>query len=130
MEPYRSQPFRGGLEQESQGHLNLARGTYGFVYDAESRGRVIEWLTFHGEIIVELVLGDIVDRDIEAGSVGLIEDVEGIFHSIAFGEFSQFHKGNVSLPLPRLAEDVALSVGEVGLEGVACRNRPVEIPGT
>jgi hypothetical protein len=58
------------LEDQVQGHLDLARAAYGFVDYAQAGGRIVERLTLHREVIVELVLRNIVDGDVEARGVG------------------------------------------------------------
>ena len=81
------------LESQVQGHLDLARPTNGFIHGAEADRAIIErgegWslagcaaagrsdgCTGDGETIEELVLGNGVEGDIEAGCIGDVENLE------------------------------------------------------
>jgi len=88
------------LERQVQGHLDLTRAAYGFVDYAQAGGRVVEGLTYYWKVVVELVLGNVVDGDVEAGGIGYVENIEGIFQRVALGKRSQFGERNVGAALP------------------------------
>src|ERR1700683_250526 len=128
-----------GLELKTERHLNLPRAADRLVYDAQTEWTVVErsvglrratvWQRirpFHGDIVVELVLRDIIERKIKARRVGQVEDVEAVLQRDAFGDFGVLHDGYVRAPLRGLPEDIALARREVGFESVARRNRAVQ----
>ena len=76
------------------------------------------------------VLGDVIDRDIETGRIGQVEDIEAVLHGHPLGDLSYLHERNVRAPLPRLPEDIALAViDEVGLIRIIGGNRAIERAG-
>jgi len=81
----------------------------------------------NGEAIVELVLTDVVDRNVEAGRVGYVENVKTELNTDTFGEFGQFHDGNVHALLPGLPENIALTGREIGFERITGRNRAIQV---
>src|ERR1700688_4487760 len=118
----------GRLEFEFQRHLNLARAADGFVHRSQAGGRVVKAAgtargkrrrAHYWELVIELILRNVVDGDIEAGGVGHVEDIEAVLQSESLGELSELYERNVGTLLPGLAEDIALTRGEVGLEGVS-----------
>jgi len=111
--------------------LDLAGAADGFVDDADAaqRWRGIERGAVDWEIVEVQVLGDVVDGNIEAGSVSEIEDFEGVLHGDALGDLGHFDDGEVGAALPGLAENVALAGGVSGFEGVASGDGAAEIAG-
>lgn len=82
------------LKDQMQAHLNLSWSADGLVYSTETRGKIIEtggatwslgtnlgrWRGTHNrELVVKLVLRYVVNRNIEAGCVGDIEDFKLVF---------------------------------------------------
>ena len=94
---------------------------------ARRRGRRRALADYRGRVKRQ-VLVDVIDRDIEAGVVGQIENVEGIFQGKLFGYSRHLHDGDVSPFLPRLVKNVALSAAgdEVGFKCIAGRNRSIQ----
>src|SRR5208282_3602148 len=130
------------LEGEAQRHLDLPRAADGLVGDAQTArswtlvqgcvGGVARsrrcWLSKNvGKAVVVDVLADVVDRDIEARSVGQVVDLEHVLQRVPLRELGCLDERDVSAVLPRLPEDVALAmVDEVGLVGVVGRNRAIQ----
>src|ERR1700728_694980 len=73
--------------------------------------------------VVILILKNLVARDVEAGGVGEVVHVKGVLQAIAFGDAGHFYQRNIRPLLRCLAEDVALTSGEAGLDRVPSRNR-------
>jgi hypothetical protein len=123
--------FYSLLEQHSQGHLNLARASDGFIDDSQTGWRIVERLPYDREIVVELVLGYIVDGDIKAAGVGQVENVERcISAEIALGELGVTFTKEIWAALchdwrKMLRWPLVKLVSKVSLAG----NRSVEISG-
>ena len=91
-----------GLEEELQRHLDLAGAADGVGDEAEAEGAVVEAGVgldaagvaaggeggFAGcsEGVEVLVLVDVVAGDVEAGGVGYVLDIEGVFEGVALSE--------------------------------------------
>lgn len=73
------------------------------------------------------VLGDVVNRNIEARRVSHVEYIERKFQGGALGYLGYLLERDVGTPLPGLAENIALAVvDEVRLVGIIGRNRAVQ----
>ncbi len=121
--------------------MYLPRASDGFVDNAQAaqRGTRIETRltkilaivlrrgTEYREVVEEEVLGDIIDGDVEAGRVGQVKHVQGVLERQTLLQLGGLDDRNVGASLPSLAEDVALSGGEVGFIEVAWRNRATQI---
>jgi hypothetical protein len=106
--------------------LNLARAADCLVNVSQTERTVIETrvrtaagrgqcgCSNRGKPVVILVLCHVVDGNIEAGSVGDVENVKAELQVHALGDGGVFHKRDVHPPLPGLPEDIALSGGEIG----------------
>ena len=126
------------LEGEAQGHLDLAGAADGFVDFAQTKRAIVEAIGWsigvaarrqnlargrgQREAVVILVLGDVVDRDVEAGGVEDVEHLKRVLEHEAFIELGELHNGNVHPLLPGLSEDVALAGGEAGFKGIVHRD--------
>ena len=129
------------LEHEAQRHLDLSRASDGLVRDTQT---ALAWADVEGcEVCVARIrrsgLADIgkadevdvlahaVDRDVEARSVGHVEDIDGKLHGRTLGYLGCLYERDVRAPLPRLPEDIALSmVDEVRLVGIIGGNRAIQ----
>jgi hypothetical protein len=74
-----------------------------------------------GGAVVILVLRNVVDGHIEAGSVGDVENVKAELQVHPLSDLGVLHERNVHAPLPGLAKNIALSGGEVGFVGIVER---------
>ena len=73
------------------------------------------------------VLAYIVNRDIEAGRVGQVEDIEGELQRGALGDLHRLDQRDIRAPLPGLAENIAFAVlDEIGLVRIVRRNCAVQ----
>ena len=115
-----------GLEREVQGHLNLPGTANGLIHLPEAKGRVVERLTLRGEIVVVLVLRNIIDRNVETGGIGDVENVQSVFQRNPLRDFQVLDQRYVGTLLPDLTKDVALARGKVSLKGVAGSNCPTQ----
>lgn len=70
-----------------------------------------------------------ISGDIEAGGVGQVVDVEGVFEGIPLLEGEDFDQRDIGPLLRRLAEDIALAGGEGSFVGVAGGNGATQIAG-
>src|SRR5882724_4567913 len=125
----RADPPTGKLEQDLQGHLDLAGSADGFGYVAEAERGVVQRLALGREAVEVFVLGHVVDGYVEARRVREVEDVEADAGAEALADPGVFDDGEVGALLPALAEDVALAGSGIGFEGVTRRNRAVQIAG-
>ena len=94
------------LKGELQRHLNLARAADGVADNTETIRCVVELIgrrTLLRCFVIELVLRDLVAGDVEAGGVGQVVDVEGVFEGVALGEFGQLDDGGVGAALECLS---------------------------
>ncbi len=125
------------LERHAKRHLNLSRAADCFGDLAEPAGRVkkgvpklgacraeLLWLeeghTFDGECAECQVLRDVVDRNVEAGRVRQVEDVEAVLQRNLLRQLCRLQDRDIRNPLPRLPEDVALARGEIRFKHIAC----------
>ena len=85
------------LKTYPQRHLDLARTADGFIDGAEGRGRVVKavwalgrqrWRPHYRKLVVELVLGDVIDGNVEAGRIGQVENIETVLQHDSLGEQS------------------------------------------
>src|ERR1700722_10211684 len=74
-----------------------------------------------GEAVVVLILKDFIPRNVEAGGVGQVKDVEAVLQVITFLEVGHLDDRYVCPPLRSLAEDIALTGSEVRLKGISGR---------
>jgi hypothetical protein len=127
------------LERECQRHLYLPWGADGMGHITEAGRAVIEAAVSlfafgvasggqsglaHGWELVEiLILKNLVAGDVKAGGVGKVVHVEGVLQVEAFGDAGHFYQRDIRPLLGCLAEDIALTSGEVGLDGISCWNR-------
>src|SRR5579863_1109509 len=81
------------------------------------------------ECVVELILRHFVSRDIEAGGVGDVVDVEGVFQRVLFLQVDDLNQGNIGTLLECLAEDIALTGREAGLKWVVAGDCAVQTSG-
>src|ERR1700758_854328 len=108
------------LEDNPDAHLNLARAADGLVHRTQAGGNVVEAAeadivtrcrrrrrTHHGELVVKLILGNVIDGNVEAGGIGDIEDLQSVLQRNAFRDLGVFHNREVETLLPGLAENVA-----------------------
>ena len=106
--------------------LNLASAADGLVHVAQTSGAVVAARvrasagcgqcrrSNRGEAVVILVLRNVVDGHIDAGSVGDVENVKAELQVHPLSDAGVLHQRNVHAPLPGLAKNIALSGGEVG----------------
>ena len=73
-------------------------------------------------VVVVHILEYFVSWDVEAGGVGQIVNVKRVLKVHAFGDISHLHQRNVSPLLTGLAENVALTGGEVSLKCISSRD--------
>ena len=120
----RAEPQRA-LEGEAERHLNLSRASDRLVHDTQAARcwRGIKIRTVNREIVEKQVLRDVIDGDVEARCIGEVEDLEAELEGSPLGQLRELHKREVGPFLPGLAEDVALTGGEIGFVSVARGNR-------
>jgi len=136
MLPLRMCDMSPALERKCQRHLYLPWGADGMGHIAKAGRAVIETavglLAFrvasggqsgpaHGRELIEiLILKNLIARDVKAGGVGQVVHVEGVLQVEAFGDAGLFDQRDIRPLLRCLAEDIALTGGEVGLDSISC----------
>ena len=65
--------------------------------------------TANGNVVEALVLIHVVLRNVEAGGVGEVVDVEGVAQDVLVVDGQFLDQRRVGAPLPGLAEDIALA---------------------
>ena len=96
------------LKLNAERHLNLARAADGLVHDAQAKRAVVETIVrgvraavgqrrrpLHGRVVVILVLRNVIERKVEAGSVGQVKDIEGVLQHHTLGDIGVLHDGEV-----------------------------------
>ena len=82
---------------------------------------VAGWPT-DGKAVEVDILSDVVNWNVETGSVGHIEDVHFVRQRVTLGDLRALSNRDVRAPLPGLPEDIALAVvDEVRLVGVIAK---------
>src|SRR5208283_608225 len=131
---------RATLEGEAQSQLNLASASDGLVDVAQAKRAVVETVDliacaasgwhdgrpcYRSRSIV-LVLRNIIDGNIKAGSVGDVENVEAELQVGPFSDVGVLDEGNVHASLPRLPENIALASGEIGFVRIVHGNGAIQ----
>src|ERR1700722_19429205 len=126
------------LESQLQRHLYLPRAADGVAYKAQAAGAVVEagvglasvgratgrlHRLAHGwRVVVIHILEHFVSWDVEAGGVGQIINVKGVLKVHPFGDIGHLHQRYVGPFLTGLAENVALTGGEVSFKCISSRD--------
>ena len=112
--------------------MNLPGASNRLIHDPQAARcwRGIKIRTVDGEIVEKQVLRDVVDGDVEARRICEVEDLEAELEGSLLGQLRELHQREVGPFLPGLAEDVALTGGEIGFVSVARRNRTTQIART